>query len=170
MKKEVISAAISGSARIETICALMNIERTEVLRETQKETPMSDYRELHSQWVELKRVESSYMEGVKKYVLSTGNNSALNAEVLRLAVKQFAEKHNCKNFVEWFDDHITSKDKLPVFYSESVLATFVMNLFADYQRFSGEIAAARKKRESNADRRARLLAELAALDKEEGKE
>ena len=70
-------------------------------------------------------------------------------------------------FIAYSDSHITDKSDLPLFYSVSECSGYVTKLYNDYLSTLESVRKERAKRESLADRRARLLAELAALEEEE---
>lgn len=164
MKKQEVLKVLEGCSGVVTRCDLLGTERTEILNEVQKENVSGDYTSMHTLYLEVAAAKAKLDAAVSVYLLNAGNNKALNFETLRNGVKAFAEKHEGKGFVTWFDANFTINSSLPVFFSVSVLASKINEIFEAYVKTLNEMNQVRKMRESIKDRKARLLAELARIE------
>lgn len=164
MKKQEVLKVLESCSGVVTRCDLLGTERTEILNEVQKENVSGDYTSMHTLYLEVAAAKAKLDAAVSVYLLNAGNNKALNFETLRNGVKAFAEKHEGKGFVTWFDENFTINSALPVFFSVSVLASKINEIFEAYVKTLNEVNQVRKMRESIKDRKARLLAELARIE------
>lgn len=170
MKKQDVLKVLEGCSSVVTRCELLGTERTEILNEVQKEDASGDYSGMHDMYLEVVSAKEKLDSAVSAYLLNAGNNRTLNFETLRNGVKTFAEKHEGKSFVTWFDGSYTVDSSLPVFFSVSVLASKINEIFEEYVKTLNEVNRVRKVRESIKDRKARLLAELKKLEAAEAAE
>lgn len=164
MKKQDVLKVLEGCNSVVTRCELLGTERTEILNEVQKAEAGGEYSGMHTLYLEVAAAKAKLDAAVSTYLLSVGNNKALNFETLRNGVKTFAEKHEGKSFVTWFDANFSNNSSLPVFFSVSVLASKINEIFEEYVKTLNEVNQVRKSRESIKDRKARLLAELKKIE------
>ena len=167
MKKQTILETLEKSPKVSTLCEYLGTERTEVIREYQKSLVSGDYCELHGLYLDVVESQGKLDSALNAYLLKLGNNKALNFDALRQAVKAFAGAHKVSGFLAYFDENFTAEDITETFYSVSVLATKVGGLYTRYMDRKNKAANIRKGRERLADRKARLLAELAKIEEEE---
>lgn len=167
MKKQTILETLEKSPKVSTLCEYLCTERTEVIREYQKDSVSGDYCVLHDLYKAVVEAQNALDIQLNAYLLKLGNNKALNFDALRQSVKTFAEEHKVSGFLAYFDENFTAEDITETFYSVSVVATKVGGIYADYLKTKEKAANIRKGRERLADRKARLLAELAKIEEEE---
>lgn len=170
MKKQDVLKVLEGCSGVVTRCELLGTERTEILNEVQKEDASGDYSGMRNMYLEVVSAKEKLDTAVSAYLLNAGNNRAINFETLRNGIKVFAEKHGGKSFATWFDANFSNKSSLPVFFSVSVLASKINEIFDGYIKTLDEVNQVRKIRESIKDRKARLLAELARIEAAEAAE
>lgn len=167
MKKQTILETLENNPKVSTLCQILCTDRTQVIREYQKDSVSSDYREMHALYLVEAEAHGKLENALNAYLLKLGNNKALNFDALRQAVKAFAEEHKVSGFLAYFDGKYTAEDITETFYSVSVLATKLGGIYVDYLKTKETAANIRKGRERLADRKARLLAELAKIEEEE---
>ena len=167
MKKQTILETLENNPKVSTLCQIIGTDRTQVIREYQKDSASGDYRVLHNLYKAVVEAQNALDIQLNAYLLKLGNNRALNFDALRQAVKAFAEEHKVSGFLAYFDENFTAKDITETFYSVSVLATKLGGIYVDYLKTKETAANIRKGRERLADRKARLLAELAKIEEEE---
>ena len=167
MKKQTILETLENNPKVSTLCQIIGADRTQVIREYQKDSVSSDYREMHDLHLVVAEAQGKLENALNAYLLKLGNNRALNFDALRQAVKAFAEEHKASGLLAYFDGKYTAESISEIFYSVSVVATKVGGIYADYLKTKEKAANIRKGRERLADRKARLLAELAKIEEEE---
>ena len=167
MKKQTILETLEKSPKVSTLCEYLGTERTEVIREYQKPLVSGDYSELRGLYLDVTEAQGKLENALNAYLLKLGNNRALNFYALRQAVKTFAEEHKASGLLAYLDGKYTAESISEIFYSVSVVATKVGGIYADYLKTKEKAANIRKGRERLADRKARLLAELAKIEEEE---
>ena len=168
VKKSFIQSIADKSAKVNALCEYLGTLRTECVREYQKEKHAATFDKMHEMWVQLSEISAKLENELQKYVLSDSATTNKNFESVRNLV--LAVDNNGKHkgaFISFFDSHVTDKKELPLFYSVSECSGYVTKLYNDYLATLESVRKERAKRESLADRRARLLAELAALEEEE---
>lgn len=170
MKKQDVLKTLESCTRVTARCEYLGNERTEVIREYQKEDVSGDYTHLHELYLQVVEAQAALDVELNAYLLNIANNSALNFEALRNGVKNFAENHNEKGFLSWFDNRMTPEEVTDVFFSVSVLASRVIILYTDYMKEVDEVNNVRKARETAKERKARLLAALAEIEAAEAAE
>ena len=168
VKKSFIQSIADKSAKVNALCEYLGTLRTECVREYQKEKHAATFGKMHEMWIQLSEISANLENELQKYVLSDSSTTNKNFESVRNLV--LAVDNNGKHkgaFIAYFDSHVTDKKELPLFYSVSECSGYVTKLYNDYLSTLESVRKERAKRESLADRRARLLAELAALEEEE---
>ena len=168
VKKSFIQSIADKSAKVNALCEYLGTLRTECVREYQKEDCSSTFCKMHEMWIQLSELSANLENELQKYILSDGTTINQNYESVRNLV--LAVDNNGKHkgaFIAYFDTHSTDKSDLPLFYSVSECSGYVTKLYNNYLETLEEVRKARTKRESLADKKARLLAELAALEEEE---
>ncbi len=170
MKKQDVLNVLCGNKRVAARCELQGIERTEIIREYQKEDASGYYTSMHNLYLSVVEAQKELDAALNSYFLAIGNNRALNFEALRNGVKAFADSYNCKAFLSWFDSTYTANDFNELLYSVSVLASKVCELYKRWSVLNTAATNEKNKRISAAERKARLLAELSALEEEEANE
>ena len=168
VKKSFIQSIADKSAKVNALCEYLGTLRTECVREYQKDDCPATFGEMHEMWVQLSELSGKLENELQKYVLSDSATTNKNFESVRNLV--LAVDNNGKHkgaFISFFDSHVTDKKELPLFYSVSECSGYVTKLYNNYLATLEDVRKARTKRESLADRKARLLAELAAIEEEE---
>ena len=168
VKKSFIQSIADKSAKVNALCEYLGTLRTECVREYQKDDCPATFGEMHEMWVQLSEISAKLENELQKYVLSDSATTNKNFESVRNLI--LAVDNNGKHkgaFIAYFDAHITDKGTLPLFYSVSECSGYVTKLYNNYLATLEDVRKARTKRESLADRKARLLAELAAIEEEE---
>lgn len=172
VKKSFIQSIADKSAKVNALCEYLGTLRTECVREYQKEECASTFDKMHSLWLQISELSTKLENDVQKYVLSDSTTTNQNFESVRNLVLAVDNNGKHKNaFVAYFDNHVNdkNKNKLPLFYSVSECSGYVTKLYNNYLSTLESVRKERGKRERLADKKARLLAELAALEKEEEK-
>lgn len=168
VKKSFVQSIADKSAKVNALCEYLGTLRTECIREYQKDNYTATYDKMHDLWLQVSELSGKLENEIQKYVLSDNTTINKNYESVRNLV--LAVDNNGKHkgaFIAYFDTHATDKNVLPLFYSVSECSGYVTKLYNNYLATLEEVRKTRTKRESLADRRARLLAELAALEEEE---
>ena len=168
VKKSFIQSIADKSAKVNALCEYLGTLRTECVREYQKDDCPETFCKMHEMWVQLSEISGKLENELQKYILSDSTTINQNYESVRNLV--LAVDNNGKHkgaFIAFFDSHVTDKKELPLFYSVSECSGYVTKLYNDYLATLEDVRKARTKRESLADRKARLLAELAAIEEEE---
>ena len=168
VKKSFIQSIADKSAKVNALCEYLGTLRTECVREYQKDNHAATYDKMHDLWIQLSELSGKLENELQKYVLSDSETINKNYESVRNLV--LAVDNNGKHkgaFIAYFDSHITDKKELPLFYSVSECSGYVTKLYNNYLSTLEDVRKTRTKRERLADKKARLLAELAALEEEE---
>lgn len=168
VKKSFIQSIADKSAKVNALCEYLGTLRTECVREYQKTDCAATYDKMHEMWVQLSELSAKLENELQRYVLSDNTTINQNYESVRNLV--LAVDNNGKHkgaFIAYFDKQATDKNKLPLFYSVSECSGYVTKLYNDYLATLENVRKNRTKRERLADKKARLLAELAALEEEE---
>ena len=168
VKKSFIKSIADKSAKVNALCEYLGTLRTECVREYQKDDCSATFGDMHDLWVQLSELSGKLECKVQSYILSDSTTINQNYESVRNLV--LAVDNNGKHkgaFIAFFDSHVTDKKELPLFYSVSECSGYVTKLYNNYLATLEDVRKARTKRESLADRKARLLAELAAIEEEE---
>ena len=168
VKKTFIQSIADKSAKVNALCEYLGTLRTECVREYQKENCSATFEKMHEIWVQITGLSAKLEKELQNYVLSDNTTINQNFESVRNLV--LAVDNNGKHkgaFIAYFDTQATDKKELPLFYSVSECSGYVTKLYNNYLATLEEVRKTRTKRESLADRKARLLAELAAIEEEE---
>lgn len=171
IKKSAIQSIADKSAKVVALCEYLGTLRTECIREYQKEDCTATFDKMRSLWLQISELSANLENDVQKYVLSDSTTINQNFESVRNLV--LAVDNNGKHkgaFVAYFDTQVTDNNKLPLFYSVSECSGYVTKLYNNYLATLESVRKERGKRERLADKKARLLAELAALEEEEKSE
>ena len=169
MKKETITATLESAKGIVARCEYLGTERTGIIREYQKDSVSGDYKNMHGLYLAVVEAQNQLESALNAYLLKLGNNRTLNFDALRQAVKVFSKEYKASGFLAYFDERYTANSISDVYFSVSVLATKVGGIYTDYLKTKEDAINVRKGRERLADRKARLLAELAKIEEEENK-
>lgn len=167
VKKSFIQSIADKSAKVNALCEYLGTLRTECVREFQKEDCAATYNKMHDLWVQISVLSAKLENELQKYVLSDNTTINQNFESVRNLV--LAVDNNGKHkgaFIAYFDAQ-TDKNDLPLFYSVSECSGFVTKLYNNYLATLEDVRKTRTRRERLADRKARLLAEIAAIEEEE---
>lgn len=169
VKKSFIQSIADKSAKVNALCEYLGTLRTECVREYQKEECEKDAIKMHSLWLQVSELSAKLENEVQKYVLSDSTTINQNFESVRNLVLAVDNNGKHKNaFVAYFDNHVNEDKKaLPLFYSVSECSGYVTKLYNNYLATLEYVRKTRTKRERLADRKARLLAEIAAIEEEE---
>lgn len=168
VKKSFIQSIADKSAKVNALCEYLGTLRTECIREYQKDDCAATYGKMHEIWLQITELSGKLENELQKYVLSDGTTINQNFESVRnlvLAVDNTGKHKGA--FIAYFDTHTTDKNELPLFYSVSECSGYVTKLYNDYLSTLESVRKERTKRERLADKKARLLAELAALEESE---
>lgn len=171
IKKSFIQSIADKSAKVSALCEYLGTLRTECVREYQKDEFTATFDKMHSLWVQISELSAKLESETQKYVLSDNTTLNQNYESVRNLV--FAVDNNGKHkgaFIAYFDAHATDKNELPLFYSVSECSGYVTKLYNNYLATLEDVRKTRTKRERLADKKARLLAQLAELEEEEKSE
>lgn len=171
VKKSFIQSIADENARVTALCEYLGTLRIECIREYQKEVVSSEFSKMHSLWLQISELSNKLENEVQKYVLSDNTAINQNYESVRRLVLDIDNKGKHKNaFIAYFDTQVTEKKDIPLFYSVSECSGYVTKLYNNYLSTLDSVRKERGKRERLADKKARLLAELAALEEEEKSE
>lgn len=168
VKKSFVQSIADKSAKVNALCEYLGTLRTECVREYQKEECAPTFCEMHQMWIQLCELSAKLENKVQSYVLSDDTTINQNFESVRNLV--LAVDNNGKHkgaFIAYFDAHVTDKNNLPLFYSVSECSGYITKLYNNYLATLEDVRKTRTKRERLADRKARLLAEIAAIEEEE---
>lgn len=171
VKKSFIQSIADKNAKVNALCEYLGTLRTECVREYQKEECAATFDKMHEMWVQISVLSVKLENELQRYVLSDNTTINQNYESARILV--LAVDNNGKHkgaFIAYFDAHVTDKNELPLFYSVSECSGYVTKLYNNYLSTLESVRKERGKRERLADKKARLLAELAALEEEEKSE
>lgn len=171
VKKSFVQSIADKSAKVNALCEYLGTLRTECVREYQKEECAATFDKMHEMWKQISELSAKLESETQKYVLSDSTTINQNYESVRNLVLSVDNNGKHKGaFIAYFDAHTTDKNKLPLFYSVSECSGYVTKLYNNYLPTLESVRKERGKRERLADKKARLLAELAALEEEEKSE
>lgn len=166
IKKSFIQSIADKNARVNALCEYLGTLRTECIREYQREECSKEYSEMHDIYMQVSELNEKLDTLIKENVLSDGTTKNQNFESIRNLVVSVDNKGNHKGaFVSFFDKKPVSC--LPFVYSVSECCGYVTKLYNSYLETLESVRKERGKRERLADKKARLLAELAALEESE---
>lgn len=168
VKKNFIQSIADKNAKVNALCEYLGTLRTECMREYQKEDCTATFDKMHDMWVQLSVLSEKLENELQSYVLSDSTTINQNFESARNLV--LAVDNNGKHkgaFIAYFDTQATDKKALPLLYSVSECSRYVTKLYNNYLATLESVRKERGKRERLADRKARLLAEIAAIEEEE---
>lgn len=168
VKKSFVQSIADKSAKVNALCEYLGTLRTECVREYQREDCAATYNKMRDLWVRISVLSTKLENELQKQVLSDNTTINQNFESVRNLV--LAVDNNGKHkgaFIAYFDAHATDKNELPLFYSVSECSGYVTKLYNNYLTTLEDVRKTRTKRERLADRKARLLAEIAAIEEKE---
>ena len=166
IKKSFIQSIAEKNARVNALCEYLGTLRTECIRNYQTEECSKEYSEMHEIYIKVSELSKKLDTLIKENVLSDETTKNQNYESIRNLVVSVDKKGNHKGaFVSFFDNRTISC--LPFVYSVSECCGYVTKLYNEYLSTLESVRKERGKRERLADKKARLLAELAALEEEE---
>ena len=166
VKKSFIQSIADKNAKVNALCEYLGTLRTECIREYQKDDFDSKHAEMHEIYLQISELSEKLDTLIKENVLSDTTTKNQNYESIRNLVMSVDKKGNHKNaFVLFFDTKPV--ESLPFIYSVSECSSYVTKIYNEYLSTLDNVRKERGKRERLADRKARLLAQLAELEKEE---
>lgn len=171
VKKSFVQSIADKNAKVNALCEYLGTLRTECVREYQKEERAATFDKMHDMWVQISVLSVKLENELQNYVLSDSTTINQNYESARNLVLSVDNNGKHKGaFIAYFDAHTTDKNELPLFYSVSECSGYVTKLYNNYLATLESVRKERGKRERLADKKARLLAQLAELEKEEKSE
>lgn len=168
IKKSFIQSIADKNAKVNALCEYLGTLRTECIRNYQTEECANSYSEMHEIYMQVSELSAKLDTLIKESVLSDETTKNQNYESIRNLVVSVDNNGKHKGaFIAYFNAHATDKNELPLFYSVSECSGHVTKLYNNYLATLEDLRKTRTKRERLADRKARLLAELAALEESE---
>lgn len=168
IKKSFIQSIADKNAKVNALCEYLGTLRTECIRNYQTEVCTKEYSEMHKIYMQVSELSKKLDTLIKENVLSDETTKNQNYESIRNLIIAVDNKGGHKwAFIAYFDANITDKNDLPLFYSVSECSSYVTKLYNNYLDTLESVRKERGKRERLADKKARLLAELAALEESE---
>lgn len=169
IKKSFIQSIADKNAKVNALCEYLGTLRTECMRNYQTEECTKEYSEMHEIYMQVSELNKKLDTLIKENVLSDETTKNRNYESIRNLILAVDNKGNHKGaFIAFFDSHVnTYNNDLPLFYSVSECSGYVTKLYNNYLDTLESVRNERGKRERLADKKARLLAELAALEESE---
>lgn len=169
VKKSFVQSIADKNAKVNALCEYLGTLRTECIRNYQTEECTKEYSEMHEIYIQVSELSKKLDTLIKENVLSDETTKNQNYESIRNLIIAVDNKGNHKGaFIAFFDSHvITYNNDLPLFYSVSECSGYVTKLYNNYLATLEDVRKTRTKRERLADRKARLLAEIAAIEEEE---
>ena len=166
IKKSYIQSIADENAKVNALCEYLGTLRTECIREYQREDFDSKHAEMHVIYLQASELNEKLNTLIKENVLSDETTKNQNYESVRNLVVSVDNKGKHKGaFVSFFETiHI---ERIPFVYSVSECCGYVTKLYNEYLSTLESVRKERGKRERLADKKARLLAQLAELEKEE---
>ena len=166
IKKSYIQSIADKNAKVNALCEYLGTLRTECIRNYQTEECSKEYSEMHEIYMKVSELNEKLDALIKENVLSDETTKNQNFESIRNLVVSVDNKGSHKGaFVSFFDNRPVSC--LPFVYSVSECCGYVTKLYNNYLETLESVRKERCKRERLADKKARLLAELAALEESE---
>lgn len=166
IKKSYIQSIADENAKVNALCEYLGALRTECIREYQREDFDSKHAEMHEIYLQVSELNEKLNTLIKENVLSDETTKSQNYESVRNLVISVDNKGKHKGaFVSFFETKRI--EWLPFVYSVSECCGYVTKLYNEYLSTLESVRKERNKRERLADKKARLLAELAALEESE---
>lgn len=166
IKKSFIQSISDKNAKVNALCEYLGTLRTECIRNYQTEECTNEYSEMHEIYMQVSELSAKLDTLIKENVLSDGTTRNQNYESIRSLVISVDNNGKHKGaFVSYFETR--PKELLPFVYSVSECSGYVTKLYNEYLSTLESVRKERGKRERLADKKARLLAELAALEESE---
>ena len=166
IKKSFIQSIADKNARVNALCEYLGTLRTECIREYQRDDFDSKHAEMHEIYLQVSELNEKLNTLIKENVLSDETTKNQNYESVRSLVVSVDNKGNHKGaFVSFFEKKRI--EWIPFVYSVSECSGYVTKLYNSYLETLESVRKERCKRERLADKKARLLAELAALEESE---
>ena len=166
IKKSFIQSIADKNARVNALCEYLGTLRTECIREYQRDDFDSKHAEMHELYLQVSELNEKLNTLIKENVLSDETTKNQNYESVRSLVVSVDNKGNHKGaFVSFFEKKRI--EWIPFVYSVSECSGYVTKLYNSYLETLESVRKERCKRERLADKKARLLAELAALEESE---
>ena len=172
VKKSFIQSIADKNAKVNTLCEYLGTLRTECTRTYQSVDAANthNFGEMHEIYTQISELSDKLNRLLSDYVLSDSTTRNQNYECARSLVLDVDKKGNHKGaFVEFMNGALEANSKYYLFYSSSELSGYVTRMYNESLSTLDSVRKERGKREKLADRKARLLAELAALEGEESK-
>lgn len=171
VKKSFVQSIADKSAKVNALCEYLGTLRTECVREYQKDDCAATFNKMHEMWKQISVLSAKLESETQKHILSDDTTMNQNYESVRNLVLSVDNNGKHKGaFIAYFDAHTTDKNGLPLFYSVSECSGYVTKLYNNYLSTLESVRKERGKRERLADKKARLLAQLAELEEEEKSE
>ncbi len=153
METKLYVSEVENSAKVAESLSALNAYKVSTIRESQNA-------ELIAAQNELAKARENYKKVVNNVMLTDNLYNNLQTECVRLAVSEFAHKHNCKNFAVWFDEN--GKDKqVSVIDTPAKLGAKVKEL---HENFTKGTKVARKKAATKAELAEELAKRLAEIE------
>lgn len=166
IKKSFIQSIADKNAKVNALCEYLGTLRTECIRNYQTVECTNEYAEMHEIYMQVSELNAKLDTLIKENVLSDGTTKNKNYESIRNLVISVDNNGKHKGaFVSYFET--CPKELLPFVYSVSECSGYVTKLYNKYLSTLESVRKERGKRERLADKKARLLAELAALEESE---
>lgn len=166
IKKSFIQSIADRNAKVNALCEYLGTLRTECLRNYKTEECANSYSEMHEIYMQVSELSAKLDTLIKENVLSDETTKNQNYESIRNLVLSVDNNRKHKGaFVSYFETQ--PKKLLPFVYSVSECSGYVTKLYNEYLSTLESVRKERGKRERLADKKARLLAELAALEESE---
>ena len=166
IKKAFIQSIADKNARVNALCEYLGTLRTECIREYQREDFDTKHAEMHEIYLQVSELNEKLNTLIKENVLSDETTKNQNYESVRSLVVSVDNKGNHKGaFISFFEKKRV--EWIPFVYSVSECSGYVTKLYNSYLETLENVRKERCKRERLADKKARLLAELAALEESE---
>lgn len=166
IKKSYIQSIADENAKVNALCEYLGTLRTECIREYQREDFDSKHAEMHEIYLQVSELNEKLNTLIRENVLSDETTKNQNYESVRNLVVSVDNKGKHRGaFVSFFEKERI--EWLPFVYSVSECCSYVTKLYNEYLSTLESVRKERGKRERLADKKARLLAELAALEESE---
>lgn len=166
VRKSFIQSIADENAKVNALCEYLGTLRTECIRNYQNEECAQQYSEMHEIYMQVSELNEKLNTLIKENVLSDETTRNQNYESVRNLVISVDNKGKHKGaFVSFFETKRI--EWIPFVYSVSECCGYVTKLYNEYLSTLESVRKERGKRERLADRKARLLAQLAELEKEE---
>lgn len=166
VKKSFIQSIADKNAKVNALCKYLGTLRTECIRNYQTEEYTNEYSEMHEIYLQVSELNKKLSTLIDENVLSDETTKNQNYESIRNLVVSVDNNGKHKGaFVSFFETKRI--ERMPFVYSVSECCGYVTKLYNEYLSTLESVRKERGKRERLADKKARLLAELAALEESE---